>query len=92
MGVEKLSVSFDLDLGRAIKTSADRRAQSVSAWLAEAARARLRREALAEAVTAWEKQFGPLSEEELRSADATYGRAAKLRPAPKRGRTGRGVP
>jgi hypothetical protein len=55
MGVEKLSVSFDLDLGRAIKTSAERRSQSVSAWLAEAARARLRREALADAVTAWER-------------------------------------
>jgi hypothetical protein len=79
MGVEKLSVSFDLDLGRAIKTSAERRSQSVSAWLAEAARDRLRREVLADAVTAWEKQFGALSDAELRGAEAEYERAAKLR-------------
>ena len=85
MGVEKLSVSFDLDLGRAIKTSAEHCSQSVSAWLAEAARARLRREALADAVTAWEKRFGPLGDEELRGAEAAYERAAKLRRKSKRG-------
>jgi hypothetical protein len=79
VGVAKLSVSFDLDLGRAIKMSAERRAQSVSAWLAEAARARLRREALADVVTAWEKQFGALGDEELKGAEAEYERAAKLR-------------
>ena len=34
MGVEKMSVSFDLDLGEAIRASATGRSQSVSAWLA----------------------------------------------------------
>ena len=38
MGVEKMSVSFDLELGEAIKVSANRNGQSVSAWLADAAR------------------------------------------------------
>jgi hypothetical protein len=90
VGVEKLSVSFDQDLGRAIKTSADLRSESVSAWLAEAARARLRREALADAVTAWEKQFGPLGDRELGEATATYEQAAKLRPPPRPRRTGKG--
>ena len=79
MGVEKMSVSFDLELGGAIKASAERRSQTVSAWLAEAARARLRNEALAGAMSQWEKQFGSLTDEELRAAEAAFERAARLR-------------
>lgn len=70
MGVEKMSVSFDLELGEAIRTSAASENQSVSAWLAQASRDRLRLEALGEAVVAWEDQFGPLSEAELADAEA----------------------
>jgi hypothetical protein len=46
MGVEKMSVSFDLELGEAIRAAASDASQSVSAWLAQAARDRLRLEAL----------------------------------------------
>lgn len=60
MGVEKVSVSFDLELGDAIRTSAAGARQSVSAWLAEAARDRLRLEALGESIAAWEREFGAL--------------------------------
>ena len=56
MGVEKMSVSFDLELGEAIRESATGSGQSVSAWLADAARDRLRLEALAQAIEAWEQQ------------------------------------
>ena len=38
MTVEKFSVSFDTDLGRAIRKAANADEESVSAWLAEAAR------------------------------------------------------
>jgi hypothetical protein len=69
MGVEKMSVSFDLELGEAIRTSATGGNQSVSAWLAEAARDRLRLEALGEAIAAWEEQFGALSDDEVAEAD-----------------------
>ena len=69
VGVEKMSVSFDLGLGEAIRTSAAGRGQSVSAWLAEAARDRLRLEALGAAVSAWEKEFGALTDEEVASAE-----------------------
>ncbi|MGH3754122.1 MAG: hypothetical protein ACRDRP_15785 [Pseudonocardiaceae bacterium] len=77
MGVEKVSASFDLTLGEAIRASASGAGQSVSAWLAEAARDRLRLEALAEAVTAWEQEFGPLTEAEVGDADQVLERAAK---------------
>ena len=69
MGVEKMSVSFDLELGEAIRSSAAGEGRSVSAWLAEAARDRLRLEALGGAVAAWEEQFGPLTDAEVADAD-----------------------
>jgi hypothetical protein len=79
MGVEKMSVSFDLELGEAIKASAANSDQSVSAWLAAAARDRLRLEALGEAVTAWEEKFGPLTDAEVADAERVLDRAAKKR-------------
>jgi hypothetical protein len=69
MGVEKMSVSFDLELGEAIRESAHDSHQSVSAWLAEAARDRLRLEALGAAVASWEQEFGPLTDAEIVEAD-----------------------
>lgn len=70
MGVEKMSVSFDLELGEAIRASAGSAGQSVSAWLGAAARAHLRLEALRGAVTAWENEFGALSEAEIADAES----------------------
>jgi hypothetical protein len=84
VGVEKMSVSFDLELGEAIRTSAAGQEQSVSAWLAEAARDRLRLEALGDAVGAWEERYGPLSEDEVAEADRQL--TKPKRPAPKRPR------
>jgi hypothetical protein len=69
MGVEKMSVSFDLELGEAIRSSAAGDGRSVSAWLAEAARDRLRLEALGAAVAAWEERFGPLTDAEVADAE-----------------------
>jgi hypothetical protein len=80
MGVEKMSVSFDLALGEAIRSSAAGHAESVSAWLAAAARDRLRAEALDEALTAWEDRFGPLTATEKGEAEAVLTRAAAKRP------------
>lgn len=79
MGVEKMSVSFDLELGEAIKVSATGRGQSVSAWLADAARDRLRLESLGQAVDDWGRKFGPLTDPEVANADSLLDRAAKRR-------------
>lgn len=85
MGVEKMSVSFDLELGEAIRTSAGASSQSVSAWLAEAARDRLRLEALGEAVAAWEEQYGALSDAEVAEAERLLTRpGAAKKPARRR--------
>lgn len=67
MSVEKFSVSFDPDLGRAIREAADDDDESVSAWLAEAARARLRTLVLGQALDGALRDLG-LSEEEVLDA------------------------
>lgn len=74
-----MSVSFDLELGEAIRTSATAAHQSVSAWLGEAARDRLRLEALGVAVTAWEQQYGALTDSEVAEAAASLEHAGKRR-------------
>ncbi|MGH9222755.1 MAG: hypothetical protein ACRD2W_02895 [Acidimicrobiales bacterium] len=77
MGVEKMSVSFGLELGEAIRASAAGSGKSVSGWLAEAARSRLRSEALGAAVQAWENQYGALTEAEVADAEQALAAAAR---------------
>lgn len=69
MKVDKLSVSFDPDLGDAVRAAA-RRSGGLSRWLAEAAAAKLRAEALAEFLDSWEAEHGHLSADELAVAAA----------------------
>lgn len=70
MKVDKLSVSFDPDLGDAVRAAARRRGIGVSRWLAEAAAARLRSEALADFLDTWEAEHGSLTAAELAKAAA----------------------
>ncbi|MGH9057146.1 MAG: hypothetical protein ACRDYY_14985 [Acidimicrobiales bacterium] len=79
MGVEKMSVSFDLELGESIRASANEAQLSVSAWLAAAARDRLRLEALGQAITSWEEEFGPLSDAEVTHAERLLANGGKRR-------------
>lgn len=74
-----MSVSFDLDLGEQIRYAAAQEQVSVSAWLAEAARDRLRNEGLAGAIKMWEEEFGPIPDEAKARADRLFDEAAKLR-------------
>jgi hypothetical protein len=68
--VDKLSISFDPDLGDAVRGAARHRGSSLSAWLAEAAAAKLRAEALADYLDDWESSHGPLTAAELTAAAA----------------------
>lgn len=79
MGVEKMSVSFDLGLGAAIREAAADDEASVSAWLAEAARSRLRKLALDQMLKEWQKEFGEITEEERAEARSTINDAKRLR-------------
>ncbi|MDQ3152474.1 MAG: hypothetical protein M3R63_12390 [Actinomycetota bacterium] len=64
MAAEKLSISLDSDLAAGVRALAAQQGMTVSAWLAEAAAARVRNIRLREALDAWEAEFGRLSEEE----------------------------
>jgi hypothetical protein len=81
--VDKLSVSFDPDLGDAVRAAAKRSGRGVSRWLADAATARLRADALAEFLDAWEAEHGELTAVELARAAEELGLApsAGVRPA-----------
>ncbi len=71
--VDKLSVSFEAELGDAVRTAAKRSGGGLSAWLAQAAAARLRADALSEFLDAWEAEHGSLTADELASAAAELG-------------------
>jgi hypothetical protein len=70
MKVDKLSVSFDPDLGDAVRAAAKRAGRGLSGWLAEAAEAKLRSEALGEFLDDWEAEHGALSADQLAAAAA----------------------
>lgn len=65
MKVDKLSVSFDPDLGDAVRAAAHQSGGGVSRWLADAAAAKLRAEALSDFLDTWEAEHGSLTPAEL---------------------------
>ena len=73
MKVDKLSISFEATLGDSVRNAARKSGTAVSSWLAEAAAAKLRAEALREFLDTWESEQGPLTVEELRRAEAELG-------------------
>ena len=82
MKVDKLSVSFDPALGDAVRAAAQRSGSGLSGWLAEAAAARLRADALAEFLDGWEAEHGELTAEELARATAEMGLPLESRVGP----------
>jgi len=74
--VDKLSISFEPDLGDAVRSAAAQAGKPVSAWLAEAAASKLRAEALAEFLASWETEHGVLTAEEIARAERELGLTA----------------
>jgi hypothetical protein len=73
VNVDKLSISFESQLAAAVRTAAARTGRPLSSWLAEAATAKLRAEALAEFLTEWEAEHGALTVEEVARAERELG-------------------
>ena len=74
--VDKLSISFEPELGDAVRSAAAQAGKPVSAWLAEAAAGKLRAGALAEFLTGWEAGHGVLTAGESARAERELGVAA----------------
>ena len=70
MKVDKLSISLEPELGDRVRAAAGRSGRGLSAWLAEAAAAKLRAESLATFLDEWEAEHGSLTAEELARAAA----------------------
>lgn len=75
MKPERLSITMDPTLGAATRKAAKRAKLSVSAWIAEAAAARLRHEALRDALTRWQTEDGAFRPAELAEAAEALGAA-----------------
>ncbi|HWE68539.1 MAG TPA: hypothetical protein VG298_18000 [Acidimicrobiales bacterium] len=73
MQVDRISITMEPDLGRAVRDAAARGNTSVSAWLATAAADRLRNDLLGSALNAWEAEFGAFSDDELDQAARVLG-------------------
>jgi hypothetical protein len=71
--VDKLSVSFDPELGDAVRSAAAQAGKPLSAWLAEAAAGKLRAEALEGFLAGWETKHGVLTAEEIARAERELG-------------------
>ncbi len=69
MASEKLAISFESALARDVRDDADQTASgNVSAWLADAAREKLRQRKLDEAVQDYEDEYGSFGDGELDEA------------------------
>lgn len=79
MKVDKMSISMEPQLGDGVRHAAERAGVSVSAWLAEAAAARLRKQALAEFLSDWQAKHGKITATELAKARAELGHAGVKR-------------
>jgi hypothetical protein len=76
MTVRKLSVALDEAVASAAAAAAERHGMSLSAWLSDAAANALAVEDGLAAVAAWEAEHGPLTADELATADAVLERSA----------------
>jgi hypothetical protein len=75
--VDKLSISFEAALGDQVREAARKAGRGLSSWLADAAAAKLRSEALASFLEEWESEHGHITAEELAQAEAELGLPAK---------------
>lgn len=69
MSVDKMSISFSPELGDAVRAAATDAGEPLSSWLAGAAAAKLRAEALTDYLVGWESEHGGLSAEEIARAE-----------------------
>jgi hypothetical protein len=71
--VDKMSISFDPELGDAVRAAAAETGKPLSSWLAEAAASKLRAEALARFLEDWQAEHGTLTPAEIAKAEQELG-------------------
>ena len=81
MPAAKSTISLDPQLRDQIEAAAASAGESFSAWLADAARLRLRKERVLELIAEWETEHGEFSEGEIAAARAELGIGNRRPPA-----------
>ena len=76
--VDRLSLAPDGELGALIRASAMAADESVSAWLTEAARMRLRNQVLGQTLAAWFAEDGYPSDEQIAAAERLFDAADRI--------------
>jgi hypothetical protein len=73
---KKIAISLESGLAGEVQRAAKKRAGgNLSAWLSEAAKAHLRRQAMEAALAAFEGEHGPITDTELAVAERKWPRA-----------------
>jgi hypothetical protein len=75
-----MSISMAPELGDEVRAAAQSTGKNLSSWMAEAAKAKLRSEALANFLAGWEAQHGSFTSEELASAETELGLPYREKP------------
>jgi hypothetical protein len=73
MKVDKMSISFDPELGDAVRAAAAETGKPLSSWLAEAAASKLRADALTRFLEDWQAEHGALTAAEIAKAEQELG-------------------
>ncbi len=68
-----MSISLESELGDRVRRAARKSRVGISSWLADAAAAKLRAEALAEFLDDWEREHGAFTAEEIERAEEELG-------------------
>ena len=79
MPASKPTISLDPELKAQIEAAAAVSGESFSAWMADAARQRLRKERLLGLIAEWETEHGPITEDEAAAARAELGIPSRRR-------------
>ncbi|GAA1520360.1 hypothetical protein [Nocardioides humi] len=72
--MDRITIAVEDDIGVAVRKAAAEQGQSVSAWMAEAAAARLRNHFLGQFLDEYEAEYGAFTEEEMAEARALFRR------------------
>ena len=72
VAVEKFTVSFDARLVRSVRKHAKSERTSVSGWLADAAEDKLRFRYMEDALAAYERRHGVITDEEMKEVDRVW--------------------
>jgi hypothetical protein len=71
--VDKMSISLESELAQQVRQAAEESGDGLSRWVADAARARLRRTALQEFFDDYERRHGAFTHEEMVEASRALG-------------------